>query len=130
MREPASLTQHFLKLTSLIKLKRISHTLLYIKQITNKDHYNTGNYTQYSMITFKGKESEMYIIHVTELLCCIPETTVFSVVMYRCKSWTIRRLNPEELMLLNCDVGEDSGESLGLQRDPTSQSTLNIHWKD
>ena len=31
MREPASLTQHFLKLISLIKLKRISHTLLYIK---------------------------------------------------------------------------------------------------
>ena len=36
-------------------------------------------------------------------------------------------------MLLNCDVGEDSWESLGLQ-DQTSQSwrksTLNIHWKD
>ena len=37
-------------------------------------------------------------------------------------------------MLLNCGIGEDSWESLGLQGDPTSQSerklVLNIHWKD
>ena len=37
-------------------------------------------------------------------------------------------------MLLNCGVGEDSWESLGLQGDPTSLSqrisVLNIHWKD
>ena len=31
----------------------------------------------------------------------------FPVVMYGCKSWTIK-LNAEELMLLNCGVGEDS----------------------
>ena len=31
-----------------------------------------------------------------------------------------RRLRAEELMLLNCGVGEDSWESLGLQVDPTS----------
>ena len=31
-----------------------------------------------------------------------------------------RKLRAEELMLLNCDVGEDSCESLGLQGDPTS----------
>ena len=31
-----------------------------------------------------------------------------------------RRLRAEELMLLNCGVGEDSWESLGLQGDPTS----------
>ena len=31
-----------------------------------------------------------------------------------------RRLSVEELMLLNCGVGEDSWESLGLQGDPTS----------
>ena len=30
-----------------------------------------------------------------------------------------RRLTPEELMLLNCGVGEDFWESLGLQGDPT-----------
>ena len=28
----------------------------------------------------------------------------------------------DELMFLNCGVGEDSGESLGLQGDPTSPS--------
>ena len=33
-----------------------------------------------------------------------------------------RKLNTEELMLLNCDVGQDSWESLGLQGDPTSPS--------
>jgi len=37
-------------------------------------------------------------------------------------------------MLLNCGVGEDSWESLGLQGDPTTwsyrKSVLNINWKD
>ena len=37
-------------------------------------------------------------------------------------------------MFLNCGVGQDSWESLGLQGDPTSpsqrKSVLNIHWKD
>ena len=33
---------------------------------------------------------------------------VFPVVMYGCESWTGRRLSTEELMLLNCGVGEDS----------------------
>ena len=34
----------------------------------------------------------------------------------------LRRLNTEELVLLHCDVGEDSGESLGLQGHQTNQS--------
>ena len=33
-----------------------------------------------------------------------------------------RKLSSEELMLLNCGVGEDSWESLGLQGNPTSPS--------
>ena len=33
---------------------------------------------------------------------------VFPVVMYGCESWTERKLSDEELMLLNCDAGEDS----------------------
>ena len=33
---------------------------------------------------------------------------VFPVVMYGCESWTVKRLSAEELMLLNCGVGEDS----------------------
>ena len=36
------------------------------------------------------------------------KTTGFPVVMYGCESWTIKRLSVEELMLLNCGVGEDS----------------------
>ena len=33
---------------------------------------------------------------------------VFPVVMYGCESWTIKKAEWEELMLLNCGVGEDS----------------------
>ena len=33
---------------------------------------------------------------------------VFPVAMYGCESWTIKKLSTEELMLLNCGVGEDS----------------------
>jgi len=32
----------------------------------------------------------------------------FPVVMYGCDSWTIKKVNAEELMLLNCGVGENS----------------------
>ena len=65
---------------------------------------------------------------------------VFPEVMYGCESWTVkkvglwRKLSAEELMLLNCGVGEDSWESLGLQGDPTSpfwrRSVLGVYWKD
>ena len=45
-----------------------------------------------------------------------------------------RKLSAEELMLLNCGVGEDSWESLGLQGGPTSpsyrRSALGFLWKD
>ena len=37
-----------------------------------------------------------------------------------------KKLSTEELMLLNCGVGEDSSESLGLQGDPTSPSCREI----
>ena len=50
------------------------------------------------------------------------KSVIFPVVMYGCESWTIKKLSTEELMLLNCGVGEDSCKSLGLQEDPTSQS--------
>ena len=50
---------------------------------------------------------------------CLVKAMLFPVVMYGCDSWTIK-LSAKELMLLNCDVGEDSWESLGLQ-DQDSQ---------
>ena len=37
---------------------------------------------------------------------CLVKAMVFQVVMYGCKSWTIKLST--ELMLLSCDVGEDS----------------------
>ena len=39
---------------------------------------------------------------------CLVKATVFPVVMYGCESWTIKKLSTEELMLLNCGIGEDS----------------------
>ena len=39
---------------------------------------------------------------------CLVKAMVFPVVMYGCESWTIKKLSTEELMLLNCGVGEDS----------------------
>ena len=33
---------------------------------------------------------------------------VFSVVMYGCESWTVKKADSKQLMLLNCGVGEDS----------------------
>ena len=38
----------------------------------------------------------------------VVKTLIFPVVMYRCESWTKRKLSAEELMFLNCGVGEDS----------------------
>ena len=38
---------------------------------------------------------------------CLVKAMVFPVVVYKCESWTIK-LSTEELMLLNCGVGEDS----------------------
>ena len=54
--------------------------------------------------------------------------------MYRWESWTIKKAEHQRIDALNCGVGEDSWESLGLQGDPTSpfwrRSVLSVHWKD
>ena len=36
------------------------------------------------------------------------KAVVFPVDMYECESWTVKKARTEELMLLNCGVGEDS----------------------
>ena len=53
-----------------------THTkTLYIKQIINKDLlYSTGNSTQYSEITYMGKEFEKEWIYRYDSLCYILET--------------------------------------------------------
>ena len=38
---------------------------------------------------------------------CLVKAMVFPVDMYGCESWTIKKADGEELMLLNCGVGED-----------------------
>ena len=53
---------------------------------------------------------------------CLVKAMVFPIVMYGCKSWTIRKLRAEELMLLNCGVGEDSWDSWTARR--SNQSIL------
>ena len=39
---------------------------------------------------------------------CLVKAVLFPVVMYGYESWTIKKASAEELMLLNCGVGEDS----------------------
>ena len=38
---------------------------------------------------------------------CLVKAMVFPVVMYGCESWTMKKTECKELMLLNCGVGED-----------------------
>ena len=53
---------------------------------------------------------------------CLVKAMVFPVILYGCDSWTIRKLSTEELMLLNCGVGEDSWEPWTARR--SNQSIL------
>ena len=39
---------------------------------------------------------------------CLVKAMVLPVVMYECESWTVKKAECRELMLLNCGVGEDS----------------------
>ena len=43
-----------------------------------------------------------------QMKVCLVKAVVFLVVMYGCESWTIKKAFTEELMRLNCGVGEDS----------------------
>ena len=47
---------------------------------------------------------------------------VFPVVMYGCEIWTIKKAECQRIDTFELGFGEDSWESLGLQKDPTSQS--------
>ena len=39
---------------------------------------------------------------------CLVKAMVFPVVMYGYESWTVKKAECQELMFLNCGVGEDS----------------------
>ena len=53
----------------------------------------------------------------------IVRAMVSPVVMYGCEGWA---MNTEELMLSNCDAGEDSWGTRGLQWDQTSQEPTRL----
>ena len=68
-----------------------------------------------------------------DITCQQVRAMVFRVVMYVCESWTIKKAEPEELMLLNCGVGELLKVPWTARR--SNQSILkaispNIHWKN
>ena len=57
-----------------------THTA-YITWINNKDLlYNTGNYTRYFVITYKGRQARKIDIYIciSEPLCCTPETYIIN----------------------------------------------------
>ena len=58
----------------------------------------------------------------------------FTVILYLWSADHVEKLSAEELMLLNCGVGEDSWESLGLQGHTTSPfwrtSALGFLWRE
>ena len=62
------------------------------------------------MLLFAAKTNLTYPLWVVNVYGILLEVhlvkaMVFPVVMYGCESWTIK--NTEELILLNCGVGED-----------------------
>ena len=62
---------------------------------------------------------------------CLVKAMVFPVVMYGCESWTIKKAERWRIDAFECDVGEDSWESLWQLTSPSwTKSVLNIHWKD
>ena len=67
-----------------------SYLLLGRKAMTNLDSI------------LKGRD----ITLLTKVL--LVKAIIFPVVIYECESWTVNKLSPNELMLLNCDVVEDS----------------------
>ena len=63
----------------------------------------------------------------------LAKAMVFPVVMYGCESWTVKKLSTEELMLLNCGVGEDSRVPWTARRSNQSilkETSPGFHWKD
>ena len=59
----------------LIGRLELTHTLLYIKYITNRSLASAGNSTQYSVIAYMGTVSKKRVaVCITDSPCWIPET--------------------------------------------------------
>ena len=52
----------------------------------------------------------------------IVKVMVFQAVMYGCECLTTKKAEYQRIDFLNCGAGKDSGESLRLQGDQTSES--------
>ena len=52
---------------------------------------------------------------------CVVKAIGFAVVLYGCESWTIKKAERQRMDALELWCGEDTRESLGLQRDQASQ---------
>ena len=98
-----------------------SHKIKRFLLLGRKDMTNLDSVLKSKDITLPTK------VHIVKAI-------VFLVVMNRWESRNIKKLSAKELMLSDCDAGEDSWVSLGQQGDQTSQSkrksTLNIHEKE
>ena len=53
---------------------------------------------------------------------CLVKVMAFPVGVYGCETWTIKKAECQRIDALDCGVGEDSCESLGLHGEPTSPS--------
>ena len=53
---------------------------------------------------------------------CIVKAMIFAVVLYGCENWTIKKAKCQRMDAFELWCGEDTRESLGLQRDQASQS--------
>ena len=99
------------------------HLLLGRKVMTNLENTEINRHLLFGRKVTTNLESILKSRDITlPTKFHLVKALVFPVVMYGCESWTIKKLSTEELMLLNCGVGEDSWESLGQRGDPTSPS--------
>ena len=67
----------------------------------NKRHLLLGRKAMTNLDSILTPETLPTKVHIVKAM-------FFPVVKYGGEGWTIRRLSDEELMLLNCDVAEDS----------------------
>ena len=90
-----------------------------ISTITDQNTYYYRYYLQSFIYLFPTLRSRDITLSTKVLLV---KAMVFPVVMYGCESWTIKRVERRRIDALNCCVGEDSSQPLGLQGVPTSPS--------
>ena len=92
---------------------------------------NTGMgchfFLQWVKMKSESEVTQSYLTLRNPMDCSLPGSSVHGIFQARVLEWVAtafseRKLSMEELILLNCGVGEDSCESLGLQ-DPANQSS-------